>query len=62
MAKSATTTSFYNTDKDKNGKEYGWMGTINPKDNSGEQSLDNLVREDPSLGDYTDNAKTDKKV
>ncbi len=37
------------------------MGTINTKDNSGKQFLDNLVVEDPSLGHYTDNAKTDQK-
>jgi hypothetical protein len=57
--KSATMTSFYNAFKYLKGNEYGWIGTINPKDNSGKQFLDNLVRDDPSFGDYASNATTD---
>ncbi|MGJ1448754.1 RHS repeat-associated core domain-containing protein, partial [Sphingobacterium spiritivorum] len=61
IGESATMTSFYNTDKNEDGEEYGWMGTIKPKDNSGKQFLDNLAKEDPSLGDYIDNAVTGEK-
>ena len=49
VGESATMTSFYNTDKKEDGEEYGWMGTINPNDNSGKQFLDNLAKGDPSL-------------
>jgi RHS repeat-associated protein len=57
IGKSTSMTSFYNDSKDENGKELGWMGTIDPNDNSGKQFLDNFVKSDLEIGDYMDNAK-----
>ena len=52
---STSTTSFYNSDK----KKWAIGSTINPKDGSGENFLNNLVENKPPLfDDYMNNART----
>ena len=52
---STSLTSFYDSDNDQ------WRGTINPGDNSGKNFLDQLAKNDPEIGFYMDNAKTNQK-
>ncbi|MDU1893123.1 MAG: RHS repeat-associated core domain-containing protein, partial [Dysgonomonas sp.] len=54
-------TSFY--DSYANNEEGAWAigSIINPKDNSGKQFLDNLVKDDPEIVDYMENAKKYQK-
>jgi RHS repeat-associated protein len=58
-----STTSFYNdTKNDATGKDYGWMGTINPNDNSGEQFLGaNIYGNKMTLDEYMANANLGEK-
>ncbi|MCQ2211680.1 MAG: RHS repeat-associated core domain-containing protein [Paludibacteraceae bacterium] len=49
---SATPESFYNSEEDE------WMGTINPKDNSGRNFLNDVIQnKNMTLADYISNAK-----
>ncbi|MCL1937339.1 MAG: hypothetical protein FWF52_02955, partial [Candidatus Azobacteroides sp.] len=56
----SSTTSFYNDTKyrDENGKEkiYGWMGIINPNDNSGKIFLEDIFSNTPTMDNYIANA------
>lgn len=50
-------TSFYDdTFNSDTGKEWGWIGNINPNDRSGENFFGNIVGNTPSLDDYMPNA------
>ncbi len=51
-----STTSFYNDSQDGDGKAFGWMGTINPNDKSGENFFSRIVGNTPSLDEYMPNA------
>lgn len=52
-----STTSFYNdTMNEDTGKAHGWMGTISPNDNSGENFLGGIIGNTPSLTKYMPNA------
>lgn len=52
IGQSVTARSFYNDTLDKNGKEYGWMGTINTNDNSGQDFLNMLSSSGITLDEY----------
>jgi RHS repeat-associated protein len=55
-------TSFYNDSKNENGTAYGWMGTINTQDNSGETFLsNNIFGNTMTLDKYMANASLGEK-
>lgn len=52
-----STTSFYDdTYNSETGKEWGWIGTIDPNDKSGENFFGNIVGNTPSFDEYMPNA------
>ena len=59
IGKTTSSTSFYNTEPDKNGDEIGWMkgSIINPMDQSGVNFVSDLIQTDPSLMSYMLNAR-----
>jgi RHS repeat-associated protein len=53
-----STTLFYDyTINEETGKAWGWIGTINPNDKSGESFFGGIIGNTPSLDDYMSNAK-----
>ncbi|MDR0810858.1 MAG: hypothetical protein LBN23_01070, partial [Paludibacter sp.] len=55
-------TSFYNDSKKDDGSVYGWMGTINTQDNSGELFLsNNIFGNTMTLDEYMANASLTEK-
>ena len=59
---STSLTSFYNDSKRNDGTDYGWMGTINTKDNSGENFLsENFFNNKMTMDEYMSNASLEEK-
>jgi hypothetical protein len=54
-------TSFYDSYANDGAGAWATGSIINPNDNSGKDFLDNLVKSDPEIGYYMDNAKRDQK-
>jgi RHS repeat-associated protein len=61
IGKRTSMTTFYNDDKKEDGSDKGWMGQINPGDNSGKKFLANIMYDTPSLTDYIPNARNGDK-
>lgn len=62
IGQTTSQTSFYNdTENPDTGKDYGWMGAIDPNDMSGQNFLDDLASNEPLMQDYMDNAKGGQK-
>ncbi len=61
LGRSASMTTFYSDEKDSKGNDLGFMGTINPKDNSGKEFLNTMLHNTPNMGDYMSNASNGER-